>query len=88
MKLSQVGDRINAARSYRKAGRISLLPHLRWELKQVMSRVRPEDLSANEIADLLAVLTPAHCRGIGGPSGRPGATVCGGGSEKASSEFV
>jgi hypothetical protein len=88
MKLSEVGDRINAARGYRKAGRTSLLPHLRWELKQVMSRVRPEDLSANEIAELLAVLTPAHCRVIGGPSGRPGATVSGGGSEKASSEFA
>ena len=88
MKLSKVGDRIKAARGYTKTGRANFLPHLRWELKQVMSRVRPEDLSANEIAELLAVLTPAHCRVIGGPSGGPGLTVPGGGSEQASPQFA
>lgn len=80
MKLSEVGDRINAARGYTKVARPVFLPHLRWELQQVMSRVRPEDLSANEIAALLAILTPAHCRVIGGPAGRPvrpGLGVCG-----------
>ena len=46
-------------------------PHLRWELQQVMSRVRPEDLSAAEISGLLAILVPAHSRIIGGPTGRP-----------------
>jgi hypothetical protein len=53
----------------------SLLPHLRWELEQVMSRVRPADLSGVEIAALLAVLAPAHCRVIGGPTSRPGLPV-------------
>jgi hypothetical protein len=48
-----------------------LLPHLRWELEQVMSRVRPVDLSGTEIVALLAVLTAAHCRVIGGPADRP-----------------
>jgi hypothetical protein len=48
-----------------------LLPHLRWEIQQVMSRVRPDDLSAAEIAALLAILRPAHARVIGGPAGRP-----------------
>ena len=88
MKLSKIGDRINATRGYSKMGRAKFLPHLRWELKQVMSRVRPEDLSADEIADLLAVLTPAHCRVIGGPPGRPGLAVCGDGGHKAPSEFA
>jgi hypothetical protein len=88
MKLSDVGGRLNAARGYTKRGRTRVLPHLRWELKQVMSRVRPEDLSANEIADLLAVLTPAHCRVIGGPPGRPGWAVPGGDSKQAPSEFA
>lgn len=88
MKLSEVGDRINAARGYTRSGHAKVLPHLRWELKQVMSRVRPEDLSAGEIAELLAVLTPAHCRVIGGPPGRPGLPVFGDGSQKASPEFV
>jgi hypothetical protein len=35
----------------------------------VMSRVRPDDLSAEEITALLAVLTPAHSRVIGTPVG-------------------
>jgi hypothetical protein len=49
----------------------NLLPHLRWELEQVMSRVRPVDLSGTEIVALLAVLVAAHCRVIGGPADRP-----------------
>ena len=88
MKLSEVGERISAARGYTKTGRTRFLPHLRWELKQVMSRVRPEDLSANEIAELLAVLTPAHCRVIGGPPGRPGLAVSGCDSKQAPSELA
>lgn len=46
--------------------------HERWELQQVMTRVRPQDLSAVEIAALLVILRPAHCRVIGGPASRPG----------------
>lgn len=88
MKLSEIGDRLSAVRGSTKTGRARFLPHLRWELKQVMSRVRPEDLSANEIAELLDVLTPAHCRVIGGPPGRPGLAVPGGDSKEAPSEFA
>ena len=69
--LSEVGERINAACSFVKTGADAVVPHLRWELEQVMSRVRPEDLSAAEVAALLAVLMPAHSRVIGGPTGRP-----------------
>lgn len=46
-----------------------LLPHLRWELEQVMSRVRPDDLSSQEITALLEILTPAHSRVIGRQAG-------------------
>jgi hypothetical protein len=69
--LSDVRDRVTAACSFVEAGADAVLPHLRWELEQVMSRVRPEDLSAAEVAALLAILMPAHSRVIGGPSGRP-----------------
>ena len=54
-----------------------LLPHLRWELEQVMTRVCPQDLSTAEIAALLAILRPAHSRVIGGPASRPGLRVLG-----------
>jgi hypothetical protein len=70
LNVSEGAGRISPARVEPDAG--SLLPHLRWELEQVMSRVRPADLSGAEIAALLAVLAPAHCRVIGGPAGRPG----------------
>lgn len=48
-----------------------LPPHLRWELEQIMSQVRPVDLSVAEIAGLLAILAPAHSRVIGGLTSRP-----------------
>jgi hypothetical protein len=76
-ELSGAGERSTTGRDYVEKGRNCLLPHLRWELQQVMSRVRPEDLSAAEIAALLAILTPAHSRVIGGPAGRPGLRVLG-----------
>src|ERR1700681_2732127 len=77
-ELSGVGNRITAGLDDVTTGRsCSSSPHLRWELQQVMSRVRPEDLSAAEIAALLAILMPAHSRVIGGPTGRPGLRVLG-----------
>ena len=42
-------------------------PHLRWELQQLLSRIRPEDLSLAEISRLLNILIPAHCRVLGIP---------------------
>jgi hypothetical protein len=76
-EFSEVGNRITAAREFVKTGGNCLLPHLRWELHQMMSRVRPEDLSAVEIAALLAILTSAHSRVIGGPASRPRLRVVG-----------
>jgi hypothetical protein len=54
---------------------------LRDELQQVMSRVRPDDLSTNEVAALLDVLRPANCRVVGGPANRPALRLLGIGSE-------
>ena len=51
--------------------RTHLLPHLQWKLQEMMSRVRPADLSVAEISALLDILAPAHCRVIGGPDSRP-----------------
>jgi hypothetical protein len=76
-EFSEVGDRITAGLDFATMGRNGVLPLLRWELQQLMSRVRPEDLSAVEIAALLAVLAPAHSRVIGGPAGQPGLRVHG-----------
>jgi hypothetical protein len=73
----EVGKRIAAGRDDMTTGRNSLSSHLRWELVQVMSRVRPEDLSAVEVAALLVILTPADTRVIGGPAGRPKVRVLG-----------
>jgi hypothetical protein len=83
---SEVGDRVTAACSFVNSGAGTVMPHLRWELQQVMSRVRPEDLSAAEVAALLAILMPAHARVIGGPPGRPRLRVLGSRREHAASQ--
>ncbi len=54
---------------------------LRDELQQVMSRVRPDDLSTNEVAALLDVLRPANGRVVGGPANRPALRLLGIGRE-------
>jgi hypothetical protein len=74
---SEAGDHIVGARDHVMTDRNGVLPHLRWELEQVMLRVRPQDLSAAEVAGLLAILRPAHSRVIGGPAGRLGVVVRG-----------
>lgn len=51
------------------------LPNLLSELLTVMSRVRPEDLSAVEVAALLAILDRADSRVIGQPCARPGLRI-------------
>lgn len=66
----------------------NLLPHLQWQLHQVMSRVRPVDLSAAEIAALLDILGPAHSRVIGGPTARPPLRVLGRSGENAAPDFA
>jgi hypothetical protein len=81
--LSKVGAHITAAHDDTETvARPRLLPHLRWELEQVMTRVRPADLSAAEIAALLGILRLAHSRVIGGPPGRPGLRIIGGRGEQ------
>jgi hypothetical protein len=52
---------------------------LRWELKQVMSRVRPENLSSPEMSALLVILRKAHARVVGRPALRPGLRLLRGG---------
>ena len=69
--ISKVGDHINANPNTTRSEH----HHVRWELEQVMTRVRPEDLSATEIAALLAILRPAHARVVGGPASRPGLRI-------------
>ena len=75
--ISEMGDHIGGTRDLVIADRSCVLPHLRWELEQVMSRVQPQDLSAAEVASLLAILRPAHSRVIGRPTGRLGVLVRG-----------
>jgi hypothetical protein len=76
-ELAEVGKRIAEGLDDMTTGLNSLSSHLRWELTQVMSRVRPEDLSVVEIAALLVILNPADVRVIGGPAGRPMVRVLG-----------
>ena len=38
--------------------------HVRWELKEVLSRLKYDDLTTSEVMALLAILCPAHSRVI------------------------
>jgi hypothetical protein len=84
---SPVGDRPVSRDTDTSSGTF-FMPHLRWELEQVMSRVGPDDLSAAEIAALLDVLRPAHCRVIGGPASRPSLRLLGVRGEYSAPEFA
>ncbi len=77
-QLPEVSKRIAAGLDDMTTGLGFLPSHLRWELLQVMSRLRPDDLSVVEIAALLVILEPAHSRIVGRPTGRrtPPATLC------------
>ncbi|CAN5209026.1 hypothetical protein BH11ACT7_BH11ACT7_14800 [soil metagenome] len=85
-EMSELTERISAAGGHVPVAHS--MPHLRWELEQVMTRVRPEDLSAAEITALLAILMPAHSRVIGGPAGRPGLRVVGVRQQDAASQLA
>lgn len=76
-ELAEMGKRINGGLDDMTTGLNSLSSHLRWELAQMMSRVRPADLSVAEIAALLVILTPADARVIGGPASRPNVRILG-----------
>lgn len=71
--MADLGLRIAAALNCPPANEVDMLPHLRWQLGEIMSRVKPSDLSAAEIKAMLAVLDPANSGGlfVVGPPGRP-----------------
>jgi len=46
-----------------------LLPHLRWELGELMRRVGPEDLEPTELLGILGILAGVHSRILGRPLG-------------------
>jgi hypothetical protein len=87
-ELAEVGNRIAEGLDDMTTGLNSFSSHLRWELAQVMSRVRPADLSVAEIAALLVILTPADSRVIGGPAGRPNVRVLGVGGKHPASNLA
>lgn len=43
-------------------GEANLDDHVRWELKEVLSRLTYDDLSTREVMALLAILCPVHSR--------------------------
>ncbi len=87
-ELPEVSKRIAAGLDDVTTGLGFLPSHLRWELLQVMSRLRPEDLSVVEIAALLVILEPAHSRVVGGPASRPRLCVLAGRGEDAAPDLA
>jgi hypothetical protein len=51
-------------------------PHLVWEAGQMVTHLKPNDLTTLELAGLIAVLHAAHARVLAGPtSTRPTLTI-------------
>lgn len=50
--------------------------HLKWEAGQMVSHLKPDDLTDIELSALIAVLHAAHARILAGPTaGRPTLTL-------------
>ena len=60
----EVSIRIAAGLDDMMAGPNYLLSHVRWELAQMMSRVRPEDLSLAEVAARLGSAAPVGLKSM------------------------
>jgi hypothetical protein len=88
MRPSEIAEHIESGIDYVLTGRDYLSDHLRRELQQVMSRVRPQDLSTTEITALLAILRPADWRVIGRLAGNPGLRLLGICTERPAPELV
>jgi len=44
--------------------------HLVWEAKQILSHLGPEDMTATELAAMVAAIGPAHARWLDAALGR------------------
>lgn len=49
--------------------------HCRWELRELMHRLHPSDLTASEVIAMCAILAPAHSRKLAAARGHPGLRV-------------
>ncbi|QRZ05934.1 hypothetical protein [Mycolicibacterium austroafricanum] len=45
----------------------AILAHLKWELREILHHVGPDDLKPEELMAVLTVLVPAHARVLSGP---------------------
>jgi hypothetical protein len=67
--MSGIQDRIDSAMGIMptEEHEQAILPHLKWELREILHRVGPDDLTASELMAILTVLVPAHARVLRGP---------------------
>lgn len=63
-----IGAVLNAMFTDSAAGNVRA--HLIWEFKEILSRVRPEDMRDSELAAAIAVFHPVHSRVLSPPVGR------------------
>lgn len=71
---ADITERVTAALACPVADEEEMLAHTRWQLNEMMTRVKPADLTPAEIVALLAVLMKPHARVLalsGGPPLRP-----------------
>lgn len=75
-ELNEIITRVKAALDIGESSQPKMRPHLQWEAGQMVSHLKPDDLTTLELAALIAVLHTPHARVLGGPSGtRPTLTL-------------
>ena len=68
-ELSELRAHIDAMLEIVPTGRGRIRAHLLWEIREVINRVRPEDLTDSELVAAIAVFQAAHARVITPPTG-------------------
>lgn len=75
-ELDEILTRVKAALDTGSSSPLKMRPHLKWEAGQMVTHLKPDDLTTLELAGLIAVLHTAHARVLAGPSStRPTLTV-------------
>jgi hypothetical protein len=68
-ELSELRAHIDSMLEVVSTGRRRIRAHLKWEAVQMVTNLKPDDLTTGELAALVAVLHAAHARVITPPTG-------------------
>lgn len=65
---NEIITRVTGALDVGESSQPKMRPHLKWAAGQMVTHLKPDDLTTLELAGLIAVLHAAHARVLDGPS--------------------